>query len=91
MPDFGKREKCKHDTRSCPRKPAPETRREFLTKQNIRQIKEQERERILGEIQHWFKEHDCWKSDHGNYWAPVPFPASNLMQFVESLHTQEQP
>jgi len=64
----------------------PKTR-EVLRKEGAKQ----ERERILDEIQHWFKEHDCWKSDHGNYWTPVPFPASNLMQFVESLHNKEQP
>jgi hypothetical protein len=82
--------KCLYDTRnSRSHNPSPETRREFLTKQNIEQFKEQEREKLLDEIQHWFKEHDCWKSEDGNYWTPVPFPASGMMQFVESLRNNE--
>lgn len=49
-----------------------------------------ERERALDAIWQWLKEHDCWKSDHGNYWAPVPFPASDLMQYLESLRGEQR-
>lgn len=54
-------------------------------KEHDRAIEQAAREKVLEEIQQWFKEHDCWKSEHGNYWTPVPFPASALMRFVESL------
>jgi hypothetical protein len=60
------------------------------------EIARKAREEIFSTLDKWFKEHDCWKSEHGNYWTPVPFPASSLMQLIDSLRTtthteQEQP
>lgn len=51
----------------------------------MREARKQEREQVLDALDGWFKEHDCRKSERGNYWIPVPFPASELMRFVESL------
>lgn len=43
------------------------------------EIAQAAREKVLDEIGQFLKNHDCWKSDRGNYWTPVPFPASALM------------
>ena len=46
------------------------------------------RAEVLDAIWKWLKDHDCWKSERGNYWTPVPFPGSELMQFIEALRQQ---
>ena len=87
MPDFGKREKCKHDTRSCPRKPAPETRREFLTKQNIEQFKEQEREKVLDELTSLIDN----SKEYGSQDRMELFHYTVLNGMIDSLRNKEQP
>jgi len=76
-----------HDTRSCPRKPAPETRREFLTKQNIEQFKEQEREKVLDELTALIDN----SKEYGGQDRQELFHYTMLHCMIDSLRNKEQP
>jgi hypothetical protein len=45
---------------------------------------------VLDDIFKWLNNHECKKSDQGNYWTPIPFPAFEMIQYFESLRTTKE-